>query len=891
LFTFQKVKEETMKTYKNLVMFFSVIGLLLFYPFIHAESISDEKDKSSEHIHVINEWLVAGPASLPLPAIIGQDTEFKAKNLLDLDVIEPVKLWPEEGQSFAWDQNTNLAWKTTQAKDVAVNISSQSKSPEIAFLSCYADSDRWLKVNLEIISDHLFKVFLDGVEVMSKANSSPKDSDNPDPITKEVALSCGKHRLLVVAIKDPDCSQEWSIKTKIKTSIAGNLNTDLIPKRFMSEDDVHNAPSIAQVAVAPDGSAVAYTMTKRNPKIMKNESWIEVRTLPDGQLEQVIRDSQGYRNLQWSPNSKWLSVIVPGEKGTFDLWLIERKTRLIRILLDDVKGLSSASWSPSGTLLLYSITEAPKVIVPKVDRLEDLDDRWLNSRSLTHLYTVMVDSGVCRRLTAGPQSARGQFASAASQFNPDGTKILFLTSKTDYTKRPYVVSELHVQDLTTNQSKLVFASPYAIDAAQWTNDGQNMLLLSGQSADRENKSDEHIPNDYERDLFVLNPQTGSIKKLTQTFAPALSSIKQLKDGAILMYAMDKMQQTLYLTDQKGSHFSKLDLGIDVVNSFDVDSRGKILVYTGTSLQNPIKLYAYDLATQKKNLLFDPGKYRFKDIVFPKTEDFSFKNKSGVDIEGWLRYPANFNPQKKYPLIVHYYGGTAHTPKSFDIRVGTSHHYLTTNGYAVYVLNPSGAPGWGPEFSDLHVNDWGKIVSEEIITGVKQLLKAKSFLDPKRIGAYGGSYGGFMTMTLATKTDLFRSLIALYGISNITSYWGAGWWGFWYSGIATAESFPWNRPDIYIERSPLFHADKIKTPLLLLHGDADINVPVEESEQMFTALKLLHKEVEYVRFKGEDHGIRGTDENRILLPKMMLAWWDKDLKGQPEAWEDLWKDKK
>jgi len=880
-----------MKTYKNLPIFILVTGLFLFFPFLRADSTTEGKDEGGKYEHVINEWLVAGPALLPLPAMVGQDKEFTVKNLLEVKVIEPGKIWPEEGQSFAWDQDTNLAWKATGAHDGIVDISSQSKVPEIAFFFCYPESDRWLKVNLEIVSDHLFKVFLDGIEMVSKTDSSPKDSEKTTPITKEVDLSSGKHRLLVVAIKDPDCARGWNIAVKMTTSIAGNLNTHLISKRFMSEDDVHNAPDVSQVAVAPDGSTVAYTMTQRNPKIMKDESWIEIRTLPDGHLEEVFRDSQGYRNLQWSPDSKRLSALVPGEKGTSDLWLIERKTHQTRVLLDDVKGLSSFAWSPAGTSLLYSKTETPDEMIPKVYKLENLDDRWISSRSLTHLYTVMVDSGVCRRLTAGLRSATGQFTSAASLFSPDGTKILFLSSTADYNRRPYVMSDLYVQNLDTNHLKLVYSSPYAIEAAQWTNDGQNILFLSGQSADVEKKSNESIPNDYEKDLFVLNPDTGALKKLTGVFAPALSSVKQLQDGSILMSVMDKMQQALYVTDLRGSRFSKLDLGIDVVNDFDVDSRGKTLVYAGTSLQNPLKLYSYDLEKQKMNLLFDPGKDRFEDIVFPKIEDFSFKNKKGVDIEGWIRYPANFDPQKKYPLIVHYYGGTHHTPKSFDVRGGTSHHYLTTNGYAVYVLNPSGAPGWGPDFSDLHVNDWGKIVSEEIITGVKQLLKAKTFLDPERIGAYGGSYGGFMTMTLATKTDLFRSLIALYGISNITSYWGAGWWGFWYSGIATAESFPWNRPDIYVDRSPLFHADKIKTPLLLLHGEADINVPVEESEQMFTALKLLNKEVEYVRFKGEDHGILGTDENRILLPRMMLAWWDKDLKNQPEAWKELTKNLK
>ncbi|MBU1708093.1 prolyl oligopeptidase family serine peptidase, partial [bacterium] len=120
------------------------------------------------------------------------------------------------------------------------------------------------------------------------------------------------------------------------------------------------------------------------------------------------------------------------------------------------------------------------------------------------------------------------------------------------------------------------------------------------------------------------------------------------------------------------------------------------------------------------------------------------------------------------------------------------------------------------------------------------------------------------------------------------YWGGGIWGYTYGDIALAQSFPWNRRDVFVDKSPLFHADKIKTPLLLLHGIDDVNVPVLESEQMFTALKVQGKEVAYVRFPGEDHGIAGKFENYITHREMMLEWFDKYLKGQPDAWDARYK---
>jgi dipeptidyl aminopeptidase/acylaminoacyl peptidase len=477
--------------------------------------------------------------------------------------------------------------------------------------------------------------------------------------------------------------------------------------------------------------------------------------------------------------------------------------------------------------------------------------------------------------------------------SPDGTRVLFATSEPDYRNRPYIRTDMSVLDLATGKVDRVFSTPFSITGPQWTPDGQGILFAGGQSIGR-TQAAKKLRNDYEMDLYLLDPATGSLRTLTGEFAPNIKSlgfsnpVVMSEAGLIFLLTEDRTREPLYQTDIRGARFEKIEAGVDVIKAFDVSRDGKILAYVGTSLVDPPRLYCLDRSTGKRTLVSDPTEERFRFIQLTRVEDFDFKNARGATIEGWLHYPAGFDPAKKYPLIVHYYGGTEHTARDFLAGyTGANIHQYCANGYAVYILNPSGAPGWGPEFSDLHVNDWGKIVSGEIIQGVQKLLAAKPFLDKGRVGAYGGSYGGFMTMLLTTQTDMFRSVIALCGISNIASYWGAGWWGFLYSGVATAESFPWNRPDIYIGQSPLYKADRIKTPMLLLHGLADINVPVTESEQMYTALKLLGREVSYIRFKGEDHGILGTDENRRLLPQIMLAWWDKHLKGQPEAWDEIW----
>jgi len=186
---------------------------------------------------------------------------------------------------------------------------------------------------------------------------------------------------------------------------------------------------------------------------------------------------------------------------------------------------------------------------------------------------------------------------------------------------------------------------------------------------------------------------------------------------------------------------------------------------------------------------------------------------------------------------------------------------------VYVLQPSGAIGYGQEFSARHQNNWCKTTADEIIASVRAFAEAHPFIDAKHIGCMGASYGGFTTEYLTTQTDLFACAISHAGISSISSYWGEGYWGYGYSTNASAYSFPWNRRDIYVDQSPLFNADKVKVPILLIHGTADDNVHYQNCAEYSEALVQAGIQFDMQIYTNRNHGISGGNTRTHLMNRV------------------------
>ena len=894
-----------MKTIFSRYVFRYILILVFVCSYV---SIGHSKDDAEQKQEIpISSWLLSGTISQPLP-VFNEDKNIEGKtftleDLLKFDQANIKNLLPARGEKFGWRPDLDLQWEkvTADSSNTITFLSESENIPEINYLASYINAKRWTKANLEISGAHLFQVYLDGELLNSKTSSDTlKENDDQDKqsnISHEIKLETGKHILLIKSLHDPKNNMPWNISTTLKLSEdfpKDALQISTSPRHVMNMKHLLYTPVISNISISPDGDIVATAMTHYTPPDNDKESWLELRKVSDGSLIQTYRGGMSISNIKWAPVGKKFSY-TSNKEEKYTLWIVDLDKGTTTALLENIKDFGSYSWAHDGSFIIYSITDKAPEDKNGVHRLKGMEDRQPYLRNRNFLYMVNVAQGTRRRLTVG------EISTDLNSVSPDGKKIIFSRLLSNYEERPFSKTQFYILNLATLKLDSLWISKWG-GFVQWSPDGKKLLVIGAPSMFgdigvnvpvRKDPPKESsvtfgkgtIPNDYDTQAYIYDFKTGSIEPITRDFDPQINqAIWSKTENAIYFRVTDRSYGNLYRYDLKKKRFNLIKSEVEVMRRLDIANNKAVAIYYGSSAAVPYKAYIMDLKKKRSRLLVDPGKKDYKDVVLSKIERWTFKNERNFEIEGRIYYPPNFDPKKKYPCIVYYYGGTSPVTRDFDGRYPKN--LYSAQGYVVYVMQPSGATGFGQEFSALHVNEWGTIVVNEIIDGTKKFLAAHPFIDKSHVGCIGASYGGFTTELLLTKTDIFSAAVSHAGISSIASYWGEGYWGYEYGAVANANSFPWNKKEYFINQSALFNADKINTPILLTHGMADTNVPPGESIQLYTALKLLGREVELIQFDGENHFILDYNK-RSQWTKSIMAWFDKWLKEQPEWWDDLY----
>jgi dipeptidyl aminopeptidase/acylaminoacyl peptidase len=268
-----------------------------------------------------------------------------------------------------------------------------------------------------------------------------------------------------------------------------------------------------------------------------------------------------------------------------------------------------------------------------------------------------------------------------------------------------------------------------------------------------------------------------------------------------------------------------------------------------------------------------NKSLFSEIAFSVPKSVWFRSYDGHRVQGWIMKPYNFRKGRKYPAIVEVHGG----PRAqYGNVLFHEMQYLAAKGYVVFYCNPRGSQGYGEAHAKAIVGDWGGPDYEDVMAGT-DILCELPYVDPKRIGITGGSYGGYMTNWVVGHTKRFRAAVTQRSVVNLISFFGSSDMGWDLNEEFLA--LPWTKFEELKRMSPITYAHKIRTPLLIIHSENDLRCPIEQAEQLFVYLKYLGRKVEFVRFPEEPHGLSrgGRPDRRMARLQFISDWFDRYLK--------------
>lgn len=812
----------------------------------------------------IASMMLYGPVDVRKPVMV-DSTDLEQKRFVESMMLENSLMFESsklKGELINSDSIYSFSWNKSQ------------EGYKLYELHFTLDIDRYTEASLDVETLGEFKLFQNGASVGNKLEFQDSISSK-SKVAVKLNLEPRTHSFVLRYLaneKENKPSVKFEFKAKDKeanyTINGGKSSTRLYLNELMCGERISN------VSISPSGKYLIsrYSMTKNDGK---SSNWLKVTERATG--KELINESGSRVSMRWMPNSDMLYYATDGVESR-ELRVLDPVSSKESLLATSLPE-GSFTLTPDEKSLIFTIRKEKSQDKGDLKRLLSPDDRQPQWRTRYFIGRYDIATGGYEQLTFGHTST------SVNDINHDGSKLLFSTSRQELSERPFSISSLFELDLVTGTVDTIWIDQRYAGSAKYSPDGSKLLVVA--SAEAFDGIGNPLPesmivNTYDMQLFSYDLSTRKAKALTKDFAPNIQRVEWSKaNNMIYALAEDKDQVALYTINPETASTKKLSLQEDVIRGFSISNNGLHMAYVGQSASNFTNGYIYDTKKGSSNRFYDGTTNRLGDVALGEVKDWNFTSKDGSVIEGRYYLPPNFDATKKYPMIVYYYGGTSPTSRTLEHPYPM--HLYAAQGYIVYTLNPSGTTGFGSEFAARHVNAWGKRTADEIIEGTKRFCDEHSFVDSKKIGNIGASYGGFMTMYLHTQSDIFATGISHAGISDITSYWGEGFWGYLYSSAASAKSYPWNNPELYVGQSPLFMADKINSPLLLLHGEVDTNVPIGESIQMYNALKLLGKPVEFVRVAGEDHGIRDY-ARRIEWTKTILAWFDKNLKDQSSWWE-------
>lgn len=642
--------------------------------------------------------------------------------------------------------------------------------------------------------------------------------------------------------------------------------------------DIFNMEFISDPQISPDGTQILYVRNFKDVMTDKNLSNIWVINSDGSNNRPITTGNQNDSYPRWSHDGKKIIFKSNREDERMKLFLMWMETKEVAPLTNTPKSPNEISWSPDDRYLAFTmfVSKETKSIIklpPKpagaswnkppayIDKLNYRGDGqgYLKGGN-KQLFLLSTDGGTPKQLTFS------DFDHGAPEWSKDGTKLYFSANFNPDEAFEPLNSELYEINLSDSSVKALTDRFGPDESPKVSPDGSKIAYLG---------LDDELLGYQLTELYVMDVTSGSSTHVSGNFDRSIDNIQWANDGKGLYFQYhDKGETKIAHITLSGTVTDKVDKvgGLSLgrpynAGTYTVSPSGNIAYTLGTT-RHPADLGFYTKRGTKRLTYVNNDLFSFKDIG--EVQELWWKSSHDQrDIQGWVVTPPNFDPNKKYPMILEIHGGPF---LSYGSVYSAEIQAYASAGYVVLYTNPRGSASYGKEFGNLIHHDYPNHDYDDLMSGVDAVI-AKGFVDPNNLFVTGGSGGGVLTAWIVGKTDRFKAAVVAKPVINWTSFVlyadGAAFFSKYWFGKK-----PWEDPENYFKRSPLNYVANVTTPTMLLTGEEDYRTPIAESEQFYTALKLEGVETAMVRIPGASHGIANRPSNLVAKIAAILAWFDK-----------------
>ena len=682
-------------------------------------------------------------------------------------------------------------------------------------------------------------------------------------------------------------------------------------KRSITERDLFDFTWIGDPQVAPDGSSVAFVKVAVNEKKDGYNTSIWSVSTAAGEMHQLTsgtRDS----SPRWSPDGKYLAFVRVTEKdGKPDqpqLFMLPMSGGDSFQVTSLPKGTGPPVWSPDGKTIAFGSNSNPDDLAkPNKKPGEDARESdvrvisravyrfngagYLDSKHPQHLWMVTVPTTADEKVTPR-QLTSGRYAEDNLVWAKDGSRLYFTSIRVD--EPYYELPKTDIYSVPVSGGDPTKLTSFNMGAGNFSlsPDGKQFAFIAS--------TNEPVRSYTEPDLWVLDTAAGAQpRNLTARFDYDVGSgltgdnaPPRAGGGRSPVWSANGRDITVVYAKEGVANLGRFDVasgketdvtrGNQSVISFDATPDGARFVYTVSTPTSIGDLYWQDRSGQPKQLT------HINDALFSKLnltepEVFWYTSFDGRKIQAWIQKPPDFDPAKKYPLILNIHGGPH---AAYGYVFDHEFQWMAAKGYVVLYPNPRGSTTYGQDFGNVIQYHYPGDDYKDLMAGVDEVIK-RGYVDPSKLGVTGGSGGGLLTDWTITQTDRFAAAVAQRDISN--------WADWWYSDDFTLFQATWFKappfedPEDYKARSPITYINKVKTPTMFILGEADWRTPPGAGgEQMFRALKYRKIPTVMVRFPNESHELSrsGQPWHRIERLQHIVGWFDHWLMGVPKPEYDV-----